>query len=104
MALVFSVVSENATSSAVIGLPSWKVMPSRKRNLLDAAIGRDRDLVGCIGIDRIGLVGRPPHQRGKHLLHVDRGIAFEDEALNELKVAVPPPASWLKCRLSGRRD
>ena len=30
---VFSVVSENATSSAVIGLPSWKVMPSRKWNL-----------------------------------------------------------------------
>ena len=31
--LVFSVVSEKATSSALIGLPSWKVMPLRRWNL-----------------------------------------------------------------------
>ena len=39
---------------------------------VDPAVGRHRDLVGGVGIDRVGLVGGAPHQRGEHLLHVDR--------------------------------
>ena len=53
--------------------------------LIDAAVGRHRDLVGGIGIDRVGLVGGAPHHRGERLLHVDRRIALEDEAVERIE-------------------
>jgi hypothetical protein len=49
--------------------------------LVDAAIGRNRNLIRRIGVDRIGFVGGAAHQRAEHQLHVDRWIAFEDEAV-----------------------
>ena len=52
---------------------------------VDAAVGRHRDLVGGVGIDRVGLVVGAPHQRGEHLLHVDRRIALEDEAVERVE-------------------
>ena len=52
---------------------------------VDAAVGRHRDLVGGVGIDRVGLVGGAPHQRGERLLHVDRRIALEDEAVERIE-------------------
>ena len=53
--------------------------------LVGATVGRHRNLVCGIGIDRVGFVGGAPHHGGERLLHVDRRIALEDKSVERIE-------------------
>jgi hypothetical protein len=77
--------SEKATSRAVIGLPSWKVMPGAHQKPVGQPVRGYAHRARSKPVDGVRLVGGARHQAREGELHALRGVSPEDEAVERIE-------------------
>ena len=76
--LSFSVVSDQATSCAVSGVPSWNFASGRSEEAVGQPVIGDPHARRGKSVHRVGLVARARHQGGEGEIHPERALALED--------------------------